>query len=770
MFNGRVTDIGTYAQAGIGSTFLGNIAGAASAINLSGAGSCIIGRVTGDVTGTGIGSLSAGNFETGGSASGCSGAGGHVFGNATTGGVIRSQNVGCGARGTAVGSNAVIEASTDGAWASGFAATRGYLGANAGGTHVLGYATCSGSGTGRAIFFPNALGAFIAGNFTATNAAADKLLNITGVGAVFLGHSLDWLTYAHSGTGSAFIGRAGSAGNTTATISITGSGAFVSGVHEGQVNATADGAAIVGAKSTSGTNIITASGVGSLAGGSASTTATITAGGVASYVRADVSGAGLATATGIGSYVGGRQSGAGSIAASGDGAFVHAHSQVAGGTSSGASAGGTASHIFAYILSAAGAISVNTGGGAQGAMALGRFAASGTSTNYQINSSANGSMISGYFFNTLGSKSVNVTGAGAHLLGRILDFNTHSQSGDGSFFTGTFGKSAVATSVLSIGLSCFVSGHHEGIVTATGTGAGIIGAFSEANGTNTISVTGIASLAGGYIFGTGTSTIAATGIASHARGYVLNTGSQIIAAGDGSFAMGFASASWDILANGTGSLAGGYVDSADCLSTGLAAFAWGDGNRSVADYATTFGFNNDNGSYSCLVGGRYADAATGFTAASWIATDPMFVLGNGASAGSRANAFAVLKNGNMQMLNNTEIQVRDAANSAWLTVVNLDGSDVFRLGTFSGSTNIVLQSNTLVALSCLTGPIQLTAGTFADYANVPYNKDFVWESGNTAARPSGVLGKVYFDTDLSTTGLPIWFDGTNWIDAAGNVV
>jgi hypothetical protein len=29
------------------------------------------------------------------------------------------------------------------------------------------------------------------------------------------------------------------------------------------------------------------------------------------------------------------------------------------------------------------------------------------------------------------------------------------------------------------------------------------------------------------------------------------------------------------------------------------------------------------------------------------------------------------------------------------------------------------------------------------------------------------LGQQYFDTDLN---LPIWYDGTDWIDAAGNVV
>jgi hypothetical protein len=39
-------------------------------------------------------------------------------------------------------------------------------------------------------------------------------------------------------------------------------------------------------------------------------------------------------------------------------------------------------------------------------------------------------------------------------------------------------------------------------------------------------------------------------------------------------------------------------------------------------------------------------------------------------------------------------------------------------------------------------------------------------SGNTASRPTEDLavGEVYFDTTL---GFPIWWDGTNWVDATG---
>lgn len=43
------------------------------------------------------------------------------------------------------------------------------------------------------------------------------------------------------------------------------------------------------------------------------------------------------------------------------------------------------------------------------------------------------------------------------------------------------------------------------------------------------------------------------------------------------------------------------------------------------------------------------------------------------------------------------------------------------------------------------------------------------QSGTTANRPTKDLwvGRFYFDTDL---GHPIWYDGTDWVDATGTPV
>lgn len=45
----------------------------------------------------------------------------------------------------------------------------------------------------------------------------------------------------------------------------------------------------------------------------------------------------------------------------------------------------------------------------------------------------------------------------------------------------------------------------------------------------------------------------------------------------------------------------------------------------------------------------------------------------------------------------------------------------------------------------------------------------VEQSGVTADRPTRYLwvGRTYFDTTL---GIPIWYDGSNWVSADGSVV
>lgn len=107
------------------------------------------------------------------------------------------------------------------------------------------------------------------------------------------------------------------------------------------------------------------------------------------------------------------------------------------------------------------------------------------------------------------------------------------------------------------------------------------------------------------------------------------------------------------------------------------------------------------------------------------------------------------------------------------------------IGIFSnsGPSSAYVAIETGNAAAGNSGPIALTTGTASGVrgditmlaGNVNFQQtrsiNFVIQSGNTASRPATpVLGQMYFDTDLSTSGLPIWFDGTDWINAAGTVV
>lgn len=55
------------------------------------------------------------------------------------------------------------------------------------------------------------------------------------------------------------------------------------------------------------------------------------------------------------------------------------------------------------------------------------------------------------------------------------------------------------------------------------------------------------------------------------------------------------------------------------------------------------------------------------------------------------------------------------------------------------------------------------------YDGVAKTQNLVWQSGDTASRPSSgfMPGHQYFDTDL---GIPIWWSGSAWVDATGTVV
>ncbi|MCW3103033.1 MAG: large protein [Bacteroidetes bacterium] len=107
-------------------------------------------------------------------------------------------------------------------------------------------------------------------------------------------------------------------------------------------------------------------------------------------------------------------------------------------------------------------------------------------------------------------------------------------------------------------------------------------------------------------------------IGSHSAAF----GYGVKASGGASFAIGTYNT-----ASGAGAIVGGYA------------------NTASGNYSCAFGQSAIAQSYASFVIGRYNKTSSSYNASSWIATDPIFIVGNG-SPSSLSDAFIVLKNGN----------------------------------------------------------------------------------------------------------------------------
>jgi len=96
--------------------------------------------------------------------------------------------------------------------------------------------------------------------------------------------------------------------------------------------------------------------------------------------------------------------------------------------------------------------------------------------------------------------------------------------------------------------------------------------------------------------------------------------------------------------------------------------------------------------------------------------------------------------------------------TAWALQYRQDLGDIFR---FRNS----VANEEVFHVDAQTNDWLLKAET--DFEQNP-SSNVVWESGDTSNRPnSPVVGQRFFDSDL---GQPIWYDGSDWVDAQGSVV
>ena len=311
-------------------------------------------------------------------------------------------------------------------------------------------------------------------------------------------------------------------------------------------------------------------------------------------------------------------------------------------------------------------------------------------------SMGNGTTASGVNSTSMG---VNTTASGDY---STATGNNTTASGDNSFSTGanttasgerstSTGNGTLASGVNSTatGINTIASGNHStamgNLTVASGNHSTAMGNNTTAIGTNSISAGSSTTAGGNNSFAVGFSTAANGNVATAMGNSTVASGDMATAMGLYSVASGVAATAtgYDTEASGANSTAMGKETTASgeaSFATGLGATASGDystasgratfatGNHSFAagflsrasgEYSTAMGKNTTaSGERSVSIGeytiansfseialGRNPVPAAAASATLWVATDRLFSIGNGASAGSQSMALEILKNG-----------------------------------------------------------------------------------------------------------------------------
>lgn len=279
-----------------------------------------------------------------------------------------------------------------------------------------------------------------------------------------------------------------------------------------------------------------------------------------------------------------------------------------------------------------------------GSLAFGEFT---VGTTGEILAQYDGSLAHGLI--AAGANADIISGAGSHAFGYINTGSDGHITAGGSAGSGDEGSLAFgrvttnnSANIESVKGSLAFGNTSFGSIQSLGSG-GL--AFGYTPGTGSIRATSgsFGCLAFGVADGTGP-TIHASGNGSFAGGQVATAGGTGITASNTSLAFGYAT-NFNVSATGTGSMAVGYAQTGNVTTSGDNSTVRGDQLTSTGTLATSFGLGLTNGTYANFMMGRFASDAG--TAGSWVSTDSVFQIGNGASAGSPATAFQIFKDGKL---------------------------------------------------------------------------------------------------------------------------
>ncbi|MBK7148408.1 MAG: hypothetical protein IPH78_06185 [Bacteroidetes bacterium] len=107
-----------------------------------------------------------------------------------------------------------------------------------------------------------------------------------------------------------------------------------------------------------------------------------------------------------------------------------------------------------------------------------------------------------------------------------------------------------------------------------------------------------------------------------------------------------------VIANGQTSAGFGYQN----VANGVSSFVTGNQDTATGNVSAVFGTGNRAASFNEFVAGMYGTQYTAASTTAYNAADRIFNVGNGTAAGTRADAFTILKGGNVGVGTNNPLQ------------------------------------------------------------------------------------------------------------------
>ncbi len=201
----------------------------------------------------------------------------------------------------------------------------------------------------------------------------------------------------------------------------------------------------------------------------------------------------------------------------------------------------------------------------------------------------------------------------------------------------------------SVGFYSFAAGQNS---RAKGFGAFAFGSFGWADGSGSVAFFGNARGNNSYTFGgssKGRGSFTVEGVAEEEGGiamYGYTGGRYGVSIGGGTTGLGASSSredyaiaiGWNSDARGQASIALGPSD-----AYGYNSFSTGWVTEARGNYSSTFGYYTNSYPYASMAIGRY-NLING-DSASWVNSDPVFIVGDGTSNANRSNSFVIQKNG-----------------------------------------------------------------------------------------------------------------------------